>query len=50
MDKTLQSTYIEKEALYGASNYSPLPVVLEKGEGAYLWDIDGNKFQRTFRW
>ena len=44
MDKTLQSTYIEKEALYGASNYSPLPVVLEKGEGAYLWDIDGNKY------
>ena len=44
MKDTLQKDYFEKEALYGASNYSPLPVVLEKGEGAYLWDIDGNKY------
>ena len=44
MKETLQKDYFEKESLYGASNYSPLPVVLEKGEGAYLWDIDGNKY------
>ena len=44
MKDTLQKDYFEKEAIYGASNYSPLPVVLEKGEGAYLWDIDGNKY------
>ncbi|MDA7735313.1 ornithine--oxo-acid transaminase [Gammaproteobacteria bacterium] len=44
MKDTLQKDYFEKEAIYGASNYSPLPVVLEKGKGAYLWDIDGNKY------
>ena len=44
MKDTLQKDYFEKEAIYGASNYSPLPVVLEKGEGTYLWDIDGNKY------
>ena len=44
MKDTLQKDYFEKEAIYGASNYSPLPVVLEKGEGAYLWDIDDNKY------
>ena len=44
MKETIQKDYFEKESKYGASNYSPLPVVLEKGEGAYLWDIDGNKY------
>ena len=44
MKETIQKDYIEKESKYGASNYSPLPVVLEKGKGAYLWDIDGNKY------
>ena len=40
----LQSNLISKEALYGANNYSPLPIVLNKGEGVYLWDVDGNKY------
>ena len=44
MSSDFQNTYISKEQLYGANNYSPLPVVLEKAEGAYLWDIDGNKY------
>ncbi|TDD95775.1 ornithine--oxo-acid transaminase [Flavobacterium cellulosilyticum] len=35
---------IEKENKYGANNYHPLPVVLEKGEGVYVWDMDGKKY------
>ena len=35
---------IEKENKYGAHNYHPLPVVLEKGEGVYVWDIEGKKY------
>ena len=44
MPQSLQDDYIKKESIYGAQNYSPLSVVLEKGEGAYLWDVDGNKY------
>lgn len=36
--------YMEKEARYGAHNYHPLPVVLERGEGIYVWDTDGKKY------
>ena len=32
---------INLEYKYGAHNYHPLPVVLEKGEGVYLWDVEG---------
>lgn len=32
--------YLEKEALYGAHNYHPLPVVLSKGRGVFVWDVD----------
>lgn len=35
---------IELEQRYCARNYHPLPVVLVKGEGAYLWDDDGNRY------
>ena len=44
MSKDLQSNYIEKEAIHGAQNYSPLPVVLKKGDGVYLWDVKGKKY------
>ncbi len=44
MPTSLQDEYIKKESLYGAKNYAPLSVVLNKGEGAYLWDVDGNKY------
>jgi ornithine--oxo-acid transaminase len=44
MSLSLQDEYIRKESLHGAQNYSPLSVVLERGEGAYLWDVDGNKY------
>ncbi len=29
---------------YSAHNYHPLPVVLTRGEGAWVWDVDGNKY------
>ena len=35
---------INLEYQYGAHNYHPLPVVLEKGEGVYLWDVEGKKY------
>ena len=44
MSSSLQDEYIKKESLYGARNYAPLSVVLNRGEGAYLWDVDGNKY------
>jgi len=36
--------YIEKEALYGAHNYHPLPVVIARGKGVWVWDSEGNKY------
>ena len=36
--------YLELEDQYGAHNYHPIPVVLEKGEGVYLYDVDGKKY------
>ncbi len=36
--------YMELEAQYGAHNYHPLPVVLAKGEGIFLWDVEGKKY------
>ena len=35
---------MELEDKYGAHNYHPLPVVLSKGEGVYVWDVDGKKY------
>ncbi len=35
---------IKKENKYGAHNYHPLPVVLERGEGVFVWDMDGKKY------
>jgi ornithine--oxo-acid transaminase len=32
--------YINREMRYGAHNYHPLPVVLEKGKGVYVWDVE----------
>jgi ornithine--oxo-acid transaminase len=36
--------YLDLEEKYGAHNYHPLPVVLNKGEGVYLWDIEGKRY------
>ncbi|MES2005979.1 MAG: ornithine--oxo-acid transaminase [Bacteroidota bacterium] len=38
------AAYLELEDKYGAHNYHPLPVVLEKGEGVFLWDVDGKRY------
>ncbi|WP_026770338.1 ornithine--oxo-acid transaminase [Asinibacterium sp. OR53] len=38
------SAYLQLEEKYGAHNYHPLPVVLERGEGVFLWDIDGKRY------
>ena len=35
---------IEIEEKYGAHNYHPLPVVLSKGEGVFVWDVEGKKY------
>src|SRR5579862_7004402 len=35
---------IELESLYGANNYAPLPVVLTRGEGVYVWDDAGKRY------
>lgn len=35
---------IELEDKYGAHNYHPLPVVLERGEGVYVWDVEGKQY------
>jgi ornithine--oxo-acid transaminase len=37
-------SFIQQEDQFGAHNYHPLPVVLERGEGVYLWDVEGNKY------
>ena len=36
--------FLELEEKYGAHNYHPLPVVLERGEGVYVWDVDGRRY------
>ncbi len=36
--------YIEREEKYGAHNYHPLPVVLDRGEGPFVWDIEGKRY------
>ncbi|CAF0999512.1 unnamed protein product [Didymodactylos carnosus] len=49
-NKSIQSvspktrSIIEREERYGAHNYHPLPVVIEKGSGVYVWDVDGKKY------
>lgn len=36
--------YITREGKYGAHNYHPLPVVLHKGEGVFVWDVEGKRY------
>ena len=42
MSKTEQ--YLAEVSKYSAKNYKPLPVVIEKGEGAWVWDVEGKKY------
>ena len=36
--------YLQLEDQYGAHNYHPIPVVLEKGQGVFVWDVDGKRY------
>ena len=36
--------YIEREEKYGAHNYHQLPVVLERGQGPFVWDVEGKRY------
>ena len=44
MNKSLSQKYIDVENKFGAHNYHPLPVVLNRAEGIYVWDVEGNKY------
>ena len=41
---SLAQELMHLEHEYGAHNYHPIPVVLTKGEGVYLWDVDGKRY------
>ncbi len=43
-DKISSKEAIELEDKYGAHNYHPLPVVLERGEGVLVWDVEGKQY------
>ncbi len=40
----LTQQFLEKEERYGAHNYHPLPVVLNRGKGVFVWDVDGKRY------
>lgn len=44
LDQLTSQQAIALEDKYGAHNYHPLPVVLNKGEGVYVWDVEGKKY------
>ncbi|WP_296378295.1 ornithine--oxo-acid transaminase [Winogradskyella sp.] len=44
LDQLTSQQAIDLEDKYGAHNYHPLPVVLSKGEGVYVWDVEGKKY------
>jgi len=40
----LNATFIERENQVNAQNYDPIPVVINRGEGVWLWDVEGNRY------
>ena len=44
MKSSNQRNFIEKESIFGPDNYKPLPVVLSKAKGVWVWDVDGKKY------
>ena len=44
MSRMKTEDYIKREDKYGAHNYHPLPVVLDKGKGVFVWDVEGKKY------
>ncbi|RYY63048.1 MAG: ornithine--oxo-acid transaminase [Chitinophagaceae bacterium] len=43
-DLSKTGQFLEQESRYGAHNYHPLPVVLERGQGVHLWDVEGKQY------
>lgn len=43
-EKRSSQEFIDLEAKYGAHNYHPLPVVLDRGEGPLVWDVEGKQY------
>ncbi len=44
VDSHTTASYLELENQFSAHNYHPLPVVLSRGQGVYVWDVDGKKY------
>ena len=44
LERSLAAGYIAVEAAYGAKNYKPLDVVLTRGQGVYVWDVEGRRY------
>ena len=44
MQQLTNEDYITREEIFGAHNYHPLPVVLDRGKGVYVWDVDGKRY------
>ena len=44
MKSSNQRNFIDKESIFGPDNYKPLPVVLSKAKGVWVWDVDGKKY------
>ena len=44
MTYSKQQSFIDKETDFGPDNYKPIPVVLSKAKGVWVWDVDGNKY------
>lgn len=44
IDKSKTQEAMEREAHFGAHNYHPIPVVIEKGEGVFVWDVEGKRY------
>jgi len=44
MNSISAKEYMNRESRFGAHNYHPLPVVLERGQGVFVWDVEGRKY------
>ncbi|MBL7764973.1 MAG: ornithine--oxo-acid transaminase [Chitinophagaceae bacterium] len=44
LQHTLTEQFIEREEKFNAHNYHPLPVVIERGQGVFVWDVEGKKY------
>ena len=42
--QAITSSYLDEADRFGAHNYHPLPVVLERGEGVWVWDVEGRRY------